>query len=157
MYILLVGLIFEGISVNSRRILMAKAQHGRIAVVWLFLSILSIPLSIVGATVWGVPGATLGAVFVTIIGYPVMIWMTCSVMKVSMITYFRETFMRLLLPLLLLSVLLLLMVIYFPAENYLGLILQILVPALSYALSVFFLVLGVSERNKILNFSGRFF
>lgn len=41
MNLLLIGLIFDSIAINSFRILMAKAVHGNCALVWLILSILA--------------------------------------------------------------------------------------------------------------------
>jgi len=152
MYFLLVGLVFDSISTNAFRILMAQAVHGKCAITWLVLSVFSIPLGVLGASMWGINGVVLGTTIVTIIGNVVTLLMACSAMKVSLKTYFSETLVRLIYPLLLLSISLGLMVKNFPVENYWNLIVQIIISGIIYCISLWLFTLNTNNRARIVDY-----
>jgi O-antigen/teichoic acid export membrane protein len=149
MYILLAGLIADALSSNSFRILQAQSRHGRIASVWLILSVLSIPIGILGASLWGVTGVTLGTTMVTVVGNLATIKMACSSMGVSLKIYCKETVFRLALPLLLLVVSLMTICKQFPANSYLILVIQLIFGFTVYIFAVWLFTLTVETRNKL--------
>jgi O-antigen/teichoic acid export membrane protein len=149
MYCLLVGLLFEGFSVNSFRILMATSQHGKAAVAWLILSLLSIPLGVGAAYVWGVFGVAFAVTVVSVLGNIATLFIACRVMGVSLLEYVRDTSFRLIIPLVLLTSTLWLMKYIHPVQNYMSLIAQSSIALTIYILSVWKIVLDPNVRKRI--------
>jgi len=148
-YILLVGLIADSLASNSSRILTAQSRHGRCAAVWLFLSAASIPIGIWGAMMWRVPGVALGTTFVTVAGNLITMYLACSVMEISLTTYFRETVLPLSVPLLSLACLMWLMSSFIPVKNYLALLAQLIVAGCVYCLGVWRFTLSADMRKHL--------
>lgn len=149
MYCLLVGMAFESLSLNSFRLLMAKNLHGKNALIWLVLAVFSIPLGVLGAYLWDVVGVALGVTFVTVLGNIVTLLMSCSVVKISLMTYLRYTMVKLILPLTLLTASLWLTIEIFPAQNYSGLLFQILLSGTIYCLAIWAFTLNHDDRKQI--------
>ena len=121
----------------------------RCAFIWLLLSALSIPLGIIGASLKGVAGVSCWSkTVVTIIGHLVTILLACSIMKVSLITYFKETLMRVALPLMLLIVVLWTLSSVCTVKSYLNLLVQILAAGFVYIVAVWRISLGVDARGR---------
>jgi O-antigen/teichoic acid export membrane protein len=136
LYCLVAGLTVEAIAPNVSRILMATGNHGRAAVAWLVLSCICIPLTILGAAVWGITGVALGSSIIVIIGNFTTLRMACKEVDVSLMLYLRRTIMRLILPLLILLTVLWATTLFLSPHNYLYLILQVVVSGLFYLLAV---------------------
>lgn len=150
-YILVPGLVADSLATNAVRMLTAQGLHGRNAAIWLMLSVLSIPLGILGASWWGIAGVTLGTTMVMVVGNMVTVKLACSAMRVSVETYFRKTLMRLIIPLLLLSVVFRTLTILVPVRSYGNLIFQLLIGLCIYLMTVWMFTLSTEVRNRIVN------
>lgn len=150
-YFLLVGLTADALATNAFRMLTAQGKHGKSALVWLGLSISSIPLGILGATLWGVSGVALGTTITMVAGNLVTILLTCKTMQVTLKKYFRETLQRLLLPLLFLAATLFLSTRWLPVAGYSSMVLQLMVGLCVYLISVWFVTLKTEVKNQIID------
>lgn len=149
LYCLVIALFVESVAPNASRILMASGHHGRAAVMWLVLAVLSIPLTILGASRWGVTGVALGSSAAIIVGNIIMLRMACHDVGVSFSEYLQRTFMRLVVPLLLLTLFLWLFGMVLVSENYLNLVLQVCFSGFLYLVAVWFLTLNADVRTRI--------
>jgi len=156
-YILLIGLFFDAVATNALRMLLVQGKHGKIAVIWLMLSAVSIPMGIIGASLWGVPGVALGTTTTMVIGSLVTIVMTCTNMQVTLKTYFYETLYRLLLPLSLLGATLLVLRKSFQIVGYGNIVLQLTIGGFVYLISVWFVTLNADLRKQFIDqYNARF-
>lgn len=149
-YFLLIGLAADALATNAFRMLTAQGKHGKSALIWLCLSIISIPLGIVGASLWGVPGVALGTTTTMVAGNLVTLRMTCTVMKVSLKSYFQATLQQLLLPLILLAATLLLCTRVLPVEGYGNIVAQLMLGMSVYLASVWVVTLKTDMKTQIL-------
>lgn len=157
LYFLLIGLVVDGLTTNAYRMLTAQGKHGKCALIWFFLSVLSIPVGIVGAMIWGVSGVVAGTTFVTIIGGGVTLHLACAVMKISMGLYFASTIKRIVLPLLLFVGMFLLCRYLVYISSYLDLIVHVVMSGVVYLMSIWFFTLdGNMRENVVKHFSRRF-
>lgn len=149
LYCLAGALVVEAIAPNASRILMASGHHGRAALMWLILSIMSVPLAVLGAGRWGVTGVALGSATALIIGNIVMLRMACRDVGATMAEYARATLVRLLVPLLLLAASLWMTSITLLPGNYLQLALQVVICGLIYLVAVWALTISNANRAQI--------
>lgn len=147
---LLFGLVADALAINAMRILMAQGLHGRCALIWLILSIFSIPLGIVGASNWGLAGVTLGTTLVMVLGSAASLVLACSSMQVSLKRYFNETVMRLMFPLIVLVFTLFVQTNFMPVKTYIDILFQILVGGSIYMIAVWRFTLENDVRDKLL-------
>jgi len=147
LYILLIGLVFDGLSTNAFRILTAQAKHGRCAIIWLILSIVSIPIGIFGAYRFGLEGAVFGTTLATVLASFITLMMACSTVKISIRSYFSLTVLKVFIPLLLLTTVLYVLSVEYQIDTYFSLIIHIFVAGLLYAVSIWFFTLN-SDVNK---------
>lgn len=149
-YFLLIGLVADALATNAFRMLTAQGKHGESALVWLGLSVASIPLGIIGASLWGVPGVAMGTTTTMVVGNLITIRLTCTAMKVSLNNYFQETLQRLLIPLIFLAATLFLCTRSFPIAGYGNMLLQLVIGMCVYLVSVWFMTLKAEVKNQIL-------
>mgnify|MGYP002348710436 FL=1 len=149
LYSLIVALFVESLAPNATRILLASGHHGRAALLWLGLAIVSIPVAIFGAYKWGVTGVALGSSVATIIGNISMLRMACIDVGVSITAYFNQTLRRLFLPLVVLTFCLWITGFIFSTANYLNLVLQVSLSGIVYLFVVWFLTLSQENRIRI--------
>jgi len=149
LYILLAGMVADSLATNAFRILTAQGKHGRCALTWFVFSALSIPVGIWGANKWGVAGVAAGTTAVTVLANLITVNMACRVMRVSPMSYFRETLLRLAIPLLLLAVVMMIMTWLFPVKNYTDLLVQLMVAGPIYILAVWRFTLGADVRERL--------
>lgn len=149
LYCLAGALVVEAIAPNASRILMASGHHGRAALMWLILSIVSVPLAVLGANRWGVTGVALGSATVLIIGNAVALHMACRDVGATMAEYARTTLVRLIVPLILLAASLWLTTKTLAVTNYLYLALQALICGLIYLAAVWVLTISNANRAQI--------
>jgi len=148
-YFLLAGLVADSLATNSIRILTAQGLHGRNAIIWLLLSVLSIPLGILGASLWGVVGVTFGTTLVMVVGNLVTVMLACSVMQVSLKIYCKETLLHLVVPLLFLFLAMWACSNALPVTSYSNLLIQLLVTGCVYILAVWRFTLNEEVRDRI--------
>lgn len=151
LYALLFGLTAEAFSPNARQILLAKAQHGGVAVVCLVMSIFCIPLAYLGAKMFGVAGAALASSVTTVVVSVVTLAMTCRVMRTSALEYLRYTLLPLIVPLSFLGVTLWVGGRLIMPHNYAGLLLQVFSGTAVYLVSVGMLSLSKSVRSELID------
>ena len=149
-YILLVGLVSDSLATNSFRILTAKGQHGSCAVVWLFLSAISIPIGIIGARSIGITGAALGVTFVAVLGNFITLLFACTVMRTSLFTYLSQTLLRVAIPLLFLGIALSLCRYVLPISGYLDLVVHLIMAGSVYVVAVWLFSLDRTIRQRII-------
>lgn len=149
LYCLAGALFVEAIAPNASRILMASGHHGRAALMWLILSIISVPLAVLGANRWGVTGVALGSATALIIGNIVTLLMACRDVGATMAEYARTTLMRLVVPLTLLAASLWMTTSALAPGNYLQLTLQVIISGLIYLTAVWVLTLSKESRTQI--------
>jgi O-antigen/teichoic acid export membrane protein len=149
LYCLVAGLVVEAISPNVSRILMATGNHGRAAVTWLVLSCICIPLTAVGASLWGLNGVALGASVIVILGNIITLRMACAEVKLPLVVYLQRTVLRLLAPLFMLMAALWGMQVLVSPKNYFELILQVVAGGMVYLLSVWYFTLTVKVRELL--------
>ena len=149
LYCLVAALCVESLAPNAYKLLLASGHHGRAALLWLGLAIMSIPVAVFGAYQWGVTGVALGSSIALIVGNIVMLKMACADVGVSLTAYFRQTVWRLLVPLMLLAVCLWGAGLLFSAESYLHLVLQVSTSALTYLIAMWFITLSQDNRIRI--------
>ncbi len=149
LYFLLAGLLADSLATNAFRMLTAQAKHGKCALIWLVLALLSIPVGIWGAYQWGVSGVALGTTMVFVIGHLWTLQMTCGVMQVSLSRYFRETVFKLSLPLLFLIVVLAGLCHIWPITSYLHLVSHVIIAGLVYLLGLWCFTLQGEQRQRI--------
>jgi len=149
LYCLVIALFVEAIAPNASRILMASGHHGRAAIMWLIVAILSIPLAAFGASKWGVTGVALGSSSAIIVGNLVTLCMACNDVGVTFTEYLQRTLMRLALPLMLLTLLLWITGTLLMPENYLLLAFQVFPCGLFYLIAVWYLTLNAEIRSRI--------
>lgn len=154
---LLIGLVADSFAGNSFRMLTVQSKHGMYAIVWLVLSLLSIPVGIWGASQWGIAGVALGTTLVTAVGSLVSVFMACSLMQISLKTYFKETVFPLIIPLLLLLIAFMIMNRFFAVKGYVMLSVQVFVAGIIYCIAIWQFTLSgdIKERLKT-NFYQRF-
>lgn len=146
---LLIGLVADSFAGNSFRMLTIQSKHGRYAVVWLLLSLISIPVGIWGASQWGVAGVALGTTLVTAFGSIAAVVMACSVMEVSLKKYYKETVSPLVVPLFLLLVTCALMNYFLYVKTYLTLIAHVVIAGMIYFTGVWRFTIPTDIKNKI--------
>jgi len=136
LYALLLGLLAEAFSPNARQILMAKAQHGRLAIAWTIMSLCSIPLAFLGAEIYGVAGVALSSSVITVIVSAITLALTCHVMKTSLFEYLKKTLFPLTVPILLLGISLWAGGQFIRPHNYSELLLQITLGSIAYCSAI---------------------
>ncbi|OKY74998.1 MAG: hypothetical protein BM485_11255 [Desulfobulbaceae bacterium DB1] len=149
LYILLAGLVADSLATNAVRILTVKAKHGKNAIIWFSLSVLSIPLGIWGARQWSIAGVALGTTTVAVFGNLISLYMACSVMKVPLLRYFSSTLKPLFFPLLFLGLSLWISGIFIMPKNYLMLFLQCTVSGIIYLTTLWIFTLGNDIKNNL--------
>lgn len=149
LYALLIGLAAEAFAPNARQMLLAKDQHGRIAIVCVLLAICSIPLSYWGAKWSGVAGAALGSSIITITISLITFKLTTSIMGISIINYINKTVTPLIIPLSLLGFTLWLLNKLITPNNYFMLILQILLSGIIYSASIWIFSISKDMREAL--------
>lgn len=147
--LLLVGLISDALVTNASRMLTAQGKHGKNALIWLMLSLFSIPLSIWGALAWGVTGVVLGSVSAIVIGNVVTLTMACRVMQVTVTTYLSATLLRLIIPLVFLCVAFLWLTKCLTIYRYSDLLLQLIIGGLVYLIAVWYITLQPGTRSAL--------
>jgi O-antigen/teichoic acid export membrane protein len=150
MYVLLVGLVADSLAINAFRLLTAQGGHGKCAMVWFCLSVLSIPAGMWGANLWGIAGVAAGTTMVTVLGNFVTIFLACSAMRVSMLTFFRKTLLQVMFPLLVLTAVLSFYEHVTLVLNFLDLIFQILLSGSVYLVAVWFFTFDEVVRERLL-------
>lgn len=158
--ILLVGLIVESLAPNATRVLMAMAIHGNLAIFWLIISLVCIPMTYLGATYFGIEGVAIGTSIVTVIGYIVTLMMACSAVGITLASYFRNTTYKLFLPLVGLIIMMFMVREYLHADAYLSIIIGVVLGYLFYIVLILFISFDVLTRvhifemiqNKVINF-----
>lgn len=148
LYILSAGLVADSLANNAFRILTAQSSHGKCAFIWLVLSALSIPLGIIGASFWGVAGVAAGVTFTSILGHLVTTLLACSVMKISLNKYLRETLFRVAVPLIILVAIIWMLSSMFAVKSFSTLLMQLLVAGAVYMLLIWRFTLGVDVRER---------
>jgi O-antigen/teichoic acid export membrane protein len=146
-YFLLLGLVADALATNAFRMLTAHGKHGPSALVWLLLSIASIPLGFLGATLWGVPGVTLGTTSAIVVGNLVTLKMTCTVMRVPLKDFYSETLQRLLIPLGIIGATYWLLTWQFPVRGYGNLVAQVLVGGVLYLVALWSFTLDSATKQ----------
>ena len=149
-YFLLLGLVADSLAINAGRILIAQGIHGKNAVIWLFLSALSIPLGVGGASLWGVTGVVVGTTMVTVVGNLTTVLLACAAMQISLKKYFNETLMHLIFPLFLLFIVMRILTMLYPVMNYANLILQLIIAGCAYIVAVWCFTLDNHVKTKLL-------
>lgn len=149
LYCLAGALVVEAIAPNASRILMASGHHGRAALMWLILSIISVPLAVLGASRWGVTGVALGSATAMIIGSIITLRMACRDVGATMAEYARTTVVRLIMPLILLAASLWLTTKTLAVTSYLQLALQVIICGLIYLIAVWILTISKANRAQI--------
>lgn len=149
LYCLAGALFVEAIAPNASRILMASGHHGRAALMWFILSIMSVPLAVLGANRWGVTGVALGSATALIIGNIVTLHMACRDVGATMAEYARTTLVRLIMPLILLAASLWMTTKALAVTNYLHLALQVLICGVIYLAAVWVLTISNANRAQI--------
>ena len=150
LYVLAVGLTADCLANNALRMLTAQGKHGRIAMIWLVLSITSIPLAVVGAYMWGIAGIAIGLTAITVIGNLISLFMGCSVMLISVMEFSQKTLFRLFSPLTCLALSYLVLNLFVKIQNYLILVIHLVVAGSIYlcALWLFSFDSDVRKRFK---------
>lgn len=143
------GLVVEAMAPNVSRILMATGNHGRAAITWLVLSCICIPLTAIGAMLWGINGVAMGSSTIIVLGSLITLHMACSEVKISFALYFRQTVLRLLAPLAALFLALLATQGLLRPKSYLDLVLQVAASGTLYLVCVWFFTLTVKVRAAI--------
>lgn len=151
LYSMVTALFVEAIAPNATRILMASGHHGRGAVAWLILAVLSIPLAIVGAYKWGITGVALGSSTSIVVGNIITLHMACNDVGVTIREYLQHTLMRLTVPLFILTLSLWASYILLTPVNYVNLALQVCLCGFIYLVAVWFLTLDGEKRLFISN------
>lgn len=149
--ILLVGLVSDSLATNSFRMLTAQGKHGKCSLVWLVFSALSIPVGIWGAHKWGVVGVAAGTTAVNVLANLITVCMACSVMQVSLITYFSKTLLRVSIPLLLITITMWSLCNIFPVKSFYGLIINTLVASCIYLLAIWMFTVDKEVRVKLMD------
>jgi O-antigen/teichoic acid export membrane protein len=150
LYVLIVGLVADALASNAFRVLTAQGRHGRCALTWFFLSVLSIPAGIGGAYWWGVAGAAAGATMVTVIASIVTVYIACSVIQVSIITFVNKTVIRILVPLLVLATAMGFYGSVVTINSYVKLLFQLVLSGSLYLVAVWFFTLTDEVRKQML-------
>lgn len=144
-----IALLVESIAPNASRILMASGHHGKAAFVWLVLAIISIPIAIVGASMWNVTGVSFGASASIIVGNMIMLRMACCDIGANFFEYLKDTLLRLIVPLSILACILIITNNFFSFDSYLSLMLQVSISLFIYILTVWFVTINSENRKHI--------
>lgn len=151
LYLLIAGLVADALASNAFRILTAQGKHGRCALVWLVLSILSIPIGVWGAQKFGIVGVTVGTIVVTVVANVITLTMACNIMNVSIIIYIKKTLLRTALPLLLLVALLWWLSVTYPPASYHDILIHLMVSGCIYVLAIWQFTLNQDVRDRLLS------
>lgn len=149
LYILVTGLVADALNSNGYRILTSLGRHGSCTLAWLVLSALSIPLGIVGAYSFGIPGVAFAVTMVTVAGHIVTVYLACRAMNIPLRTYLSETVSRLLIPIALLTGTFMLMRYLCYPDSYLLILTFLLCGMGVYLGSVWLYTLKPEGRNSI--------
>lgn len=149
LYWLVIALSVEAMAPNASRILMATGHHGRAAMMWLILSIISVPLAVIGASHWGVTGVAMGSSITLIVGNIVVLKMACNDVGTTVKEYLQQTLMKLVVPVLFLIISLWITNKLITQNSYLFLSFQVFLCASIYLLSVWFLTINNATRLHI--------
>ena len=93
------GLAVQALTPNAYSILSATAKHGSAAVVWLVVSILSVPAGIVGGIHWGVTGVAVATTVPIVVGSAYSLMKALRELDMSLSDYLYATVRPLILPL----------------------------------------------------------
>jgi O-antigen/teichoic acid export membrane protein len=149
LHCLVTALFFEALAPNASHLLLAAGQHGKAALVWLGLSVLSIPLAIAGASAWGVTGVALGTSTALIVGTLSTLLMACNHVGITFVCYLRCTTIRLLVPLSFLACLLWTSSLILSAESYLNIVLRACSCGVLYLVAVWLMSFDIQRRTNI--------
>lgn len=150
LFALTAGLVADSLATNAFRMLTAQGKHGRCSLMWLVLSVVSIPLGVGGAKLWGVAGVAAATTVATVTANLVTVYMTCSVMGVSLQDYFSRTLQRVLFPLLILAITLGVCRVVLPITGYVDLIIHLLFAGTTYLPAVWLFTLDEVVRERLL-------
>ena len=148
--LLVVGLVADTLAVNSFRLLTAKASHGKSALVWLVLGILSIPGGVVAGKMWGIEGVTFAVVLASVVGNIATVALTCSSLDISPGEFFRATCLKLLGPIALGYGCSIFLLHLWEIESYVSLLSNTAIVCLFYFLNVWLIALEKSEKLSII-------
>lgn len=149
LYFLCTGLFVQGIVANRDRLLISLNKHGRLAQVTSVLAIVAFSASIGLGYLWGINGvaAAIAGFVVSMCGFEITL--TCRVVEMSVLEYFRTTALRLAGPLVAMAALLIaLRYIAYP-RGYGQIILYGLAGALVYLTATWFIALETGERKLV--------
>lgn len=148
--LLVIGLIADTLAVNSYQLLAAKASHGRCALIWLMLAVLSIPAGVLGGKLWGVEGVALAVMLVTVGGNMATMVLACASLKITLWEHFRVTYMKLVAPAVIsISCSALLMQCY-TITNFLDLLLDTTIVCVIYCLLVWLFSFNATMKAAVL-------
>jgi len=149
MYSLLVGLVADSLATNAVRILTVQGMHGRCAFIWLVLAASSIPLGMLGGVTWGVTGVALGTTVATVFGNLATVLLACRAAGITLARYFRETLLKLLVPLSVLAAALAGLTRIWPPAGYLGLALEIALALALYLAVIWRSLIAADLRRQL--------
>lgn len=134
---LILGMVVEAISPNAGRLIIGANKHGFTAKIWLIISILFVPCSIIGAHLYGIEGVALVSSITSSIGSFVMLYFACHEIEISIIEHIKATVIPLLIPLIILAMSLWVYFIICPPLTYLVIISGSVLSILFYLISIF--------------------
>ena len=154
LYTLCVGLFVQGTVANRERLLVSLSRHGRLALLTSILAFASFGVSVVFGYVWGINGvaAAVAGFFIVLSGLEVTL--TCKVLDIGRLEYFRVTALRFTGPLIVMAALLIgLREISYP-RGYGQIVLYGLAGGVVYLTAAWFIALESGERRFVRNLAG---
>ena len=154
LYILCAGLFVQGIVANRERLLVSLGKHGRLALLTSILALAAFGVSIVFGYLWGIKGvaAAVAGFFIVLSGLEITL--TCRVLEVRLLDYFRATALRFVGPLIIMAVLLIgLRELAYP-RGYGQIVLDGIAGAVVYLTAVWFITLEAGERQFVRSLMG---
>jgi O-antigen/teichoic acid export membrane protein len=145
---MLIGFVVESLSPNAGRVLSAKNKHGNSAKMWLTISILCLPLAILGANIWGLVGVALASSIAGAVGSVLTLNMALQSLEISIYRYLKETILPLLIPLIAFGTTLW-FTKYLPFSGYTKIIGQCVISLSAYLMILWILVLSTDVKRQI--------
>lgn len=142
------SLLVECLSPNSSRLLVAMNRHGFVARIVLGIALVSFPVTILLARVYGIPGVAFSVLLARTMGSLVMLVLACRALEASPWEHLRRTLAPFVLPAAACFAVFAGLRLAWSSIEYSGLVAQGALAAATYVALVWFLALTSEERRQ---------
>jgi len=148
--VLIIGLMAQALVPNSLQILLAGNKHGRIAFLYFMIACASLPITYILGKYNGIIGSVSVSISVTVLLSFFILFYACKMFNFTIIDYVKNTFFKIFIPLLLLSVFVYFLTNMCAINNYVDIFVQLFLSGLIYIFLILYLSINKNVREKII-------